>query len=336
MEASSRNQQRYCQILQGFANCQPSVQEIIVIQPRKGVRRSSSMVSANMFVIRPLLVPIPQSWLEDGRFSFLEPFLLTVALALNVLAANLLQIWRWPWMVATMVPRRLPRPEPATLGHRSRALMPPADTSGPGLGRKRALVAQQPKLTSRAMRCSSGILSSGAVAGTKVPDTVGLFKKPSRNVTLASPRPSPSLERAGRRGNPPPALKLDAANRRRRAASRQKAVARDNHDAETFLRLNSVAPGTQVFYRKEVEIFRKWCADSKPRRAFVDNCQTPGDMKKMDSSMSSYFAHLFSSGYGAGRPRFVLHGFILRHTDLDGNKSRPFPRANRIIKGSAR
>ena len=124
--------------------------------------------------------------------------------------------------------------------------------------------------------------------------------------------------------------------RRRRAASRQKVVQQDGRGVENFLRYNSVSPSTQVFYRKEVDCFRQWCLANGAKHRFVKHCRTKAEIAKVDCSLSAYFASLFAEGYGAGRLRFTLHGYNLFHTDFDGNKSKPFPRANRVIKGSAR
>lgn len=173
-EASSRNQQRYCRILLGFATYQPDAQEITVIQPRKEHKEFTLMVSANMFVIRLWPALIPQSWLEGGRRTSLEPFPLSVGLALHALAATLLLICRRPLMVATMVPQQRPRPALAASGLLSHALMPPASTRDLGQSQKRALAVPQPEPILEATRCSSGIRGLEAGAGARMPDTVRL------------------------------------------------------------------------------------------------------------------------------------------------------------------
>ena len=99
--------------------------------------------------------------------------------------------------------------------------------------------------------------------------------------------------------------------------------------AEKQLRLSSVSPETVVCYQREVDQFSSWCLE---QRLPLSNCRTAASRRKVDGALSKYFTQLYLKGFGVGKLRMLLHGYILLRTDLDGNASRPFPLANRQIR----
>ena len=122
-------------------------------------------------------------------------------------------------------------------------------------------------------------------------------------------------------------------NRRRRQKARLAALGLplqgDHVAAEKQLRLSSVSPQTVVCYQREVDEFAAWCLE---QRFPLSHCRTPASRREVDAAMSKYFTHLFLKGFGVGKLRVVLHGYLLLRTELDGNSSRPFPLANRQIR----
>ena len=56
-------------------------------------------------------------------------------------------------------------------------------------------------------------------------------------------------------------------------------------------------------------------------------------LREADEALCKYFGHLYLLGFGPGRLRFALYGFLLLRTHCDGNVTRPLPRATKMIKG---
>ena len=128
LEVVLRSLARSYPILLDFLNYPNVVQEITSIRLRKEHKGFLLMVPVNTLPIQPLLVFTPLSWLRDGFLSSLGHFPHRAFVGPHVMARSLPPIWRQPATVAVMGQLRLPQPEVATSGHRSRASTPPATT----------------------------------------------------------------------------------------------------------------------------------------------------------------------------------------------------------------
>ena len=60
---------------------------------------------------------------------------------------------------------------------------------------------------------------------------------------------------------------------------------------------------------------------------------TSKQLAQVDAALALYFSFLFKAGYGAAKLRFAMYGYVLYCTNLDINRTRPFPRASRVLKG---
>ena len=87
---------------------------------------------------------------------------------------------------------------------------------------------------------------------------------------------------------------------------------------------------TQYYYHKEVADFKSYCQEHQLRLPLAP--VSARQLRQVDAAMASYFTFLFTQQYGPGKLRHVMFGFILLHTELDGSLSRPFPRANKLLK----
>ena len=120
--------------------------------------------------------------------------------------------------------------------------------------------------------------------------------------------------------------------RNRRAAQRHRALGRLGLRADESLRLGSVKAETLKTYRIEVRGFRLWC---RRNNVSLPRGCSPAALAVVDRALGKYVAHLYQRGFGPGKARHVMYGYIFLHTETEG-RARPFPRTVRIIKGFSR
>ena len=94
---------------------------------------------------------------------------------------------------------------------------------------------------------------------------------------------------------------------------------RDSH-----LRLATVSRGTREIYWQALLDFEKFCTDGKLSLL---------NPTAVDKALEIYFTDTFFNGYGPAEGRNALFGYIHFRTALDRNKTRPFPRASRCLRG---
>ena len=117
--------------------------------------------------------------------------------------------------------------------------------------------------------------------------------------------------------------------RNRRAAQRHRALGSLGLRADESLRLGSVKARTLKTYRIEVRGFRLWC---RRNNVSLPRGSSLAALAVVDRALGQYVAHLYQQGFGPGKARHVMYGYIYLHTDTEG-RARPFPRTVRIIEG---